>query len=71
MGIHIFDTPFKALDLKDPKWVEAECREPNGFGHAEKNMVRYGFAPSKYTTDDLPSLGGTVPMPQGTKITRT
>ena len=53
MGIHIFDTPFKALDLKDPKWVEAECREPNGFGHAEKNMVRYGFAPSKYTTDDF------------------
>ncbi|MBT5911084.1 MAG: Gfo/Idh/MocA family oxidoreductase, partial [Opitutae bacterium] len=53
MGIHIFDTPFKALDLKDPLWVEAECREPNGFGHAEKNMVRYGFAPSKYTTDDF------------------
>jgi hypothetical protein len=53
MGIHIFDTPFKALDLKDPKWVEAECREPNGFGHAEKNMVRYGFEPSKYTTDDF------------------
>ena len=53
MGIHIFDTPFKALDLKDPKWVEADCREPNGFGHAEKNMVRYGFNPSKYTTDDF------------------
>ena len=53
MGIHIFDTPFKALDLKDPKWVEANCREPNGFGHAEKNMVRYGFNPTKYTTDDF------------------
>ena len=53
MGIHIFDTPFKALDLKDPLWVEADCRAPNGFGHAEKNMVRYGFAPSKYTTDDF------------------
>ena len=53
MGIHIFDTPFKALDLKDPLWVEADCREPNGFGHAEKNRVRYGFAPSKYTTDDF------------------
>ena len=23
MGIHIFDTPFKSLDLKDPLWVEA------------------------------------------------
>ena len=53
MGIHIFDTPFKALDLKDPKWVEADCRAPNGFGHAEKNMVRYGFKPTKYTTDDF------------------
>jgi predicted dehydrogenase len=53
MGIHIFDTPFKALDLKDPKWVEADCREPNGFGHAEKNMVRYGFKSSKYTTDNF------------------
>jgi hypothetical protein len=53
MGIHIFDTPFKALDLKDPKWVEADCREPNGFGHAEKNMVRYGFNSTKYTTDDF------------------
>ena len=53
MGIHIFDTPFKALDLKDPKWVKAQCREPNGFGHAEKNMVKYGFAPTQYTTDDF------------------
>ena len=54
MGMpHIFDTPFKALDLKDPKWVEADCRAPNGFGHAEKNMVRYGFKPTKYTTDDF------------------
>ena len=53
MGIHIFDTPFKSLDLKDPLWVEAECREPNGFGHAEQNKVHYGFAPSKYTTDDF------------------
>jgi len=53
MGIHIFDTPFKALDLTDPKWVEAECREPNNFGHAEKNKVRYGFAPTKYTTQNF------------------
>jgi predicted dehydrogenase len=53
MGIHIFDTPFKSLDLKDPLWVEAECRAPNGFGHAEKNKVHYGFAPTKYTTDNF------------------
>ena len=53
MGIHIFDTPFKSLDLKDPLWVEAECRAPNGFGHAETNKVHYGFAPTKYTTDNF------------------
>ena len=28
--------------------VEAECRAPNGFGHAETNKVHYGFAPTKY-----------------------
>jgi hypothetical protein len=53
MGIHIFDTPFKSLDLTDPKWVEADCRAPNGFGHAEQNKVHYGFAPTKYTTDNF------------------
>jgi hypothetical protein len=53
MGIHIFDTPFKSLDLTDPLWVEADCRAPNGFGHAETNKVHYGFAPTKYTTDNF------------------
>ena len=51
MGIHIFDTPFKSLDLTDPLWVEAECRAPNGYGHAEQNKVHYGFKPTQYTTD--------------------
>ena len=53
MGIHIFDTPFKSLDLIDPLWVEAECRAPNGFGHAETNKGHYGFAPTKYTTENF------------------
>ncbi len=53
MGIHIFDTPFKSLDLSEPLWVEAECRAPNGFGHAEQNKVHYGFASTKYTTDNF------------------
>ena len=53
MGIHIFDTPFKSLDLSEPLWVEAECRPPNGFGHAEQNKVHYGFASTKYTTDNF------------------
>ncbi|MEM7143562.1 MAG: Gfo/Idh/MocA family oxidoreductase [Verrucomicrobiota bacterium] len=53
MGIHIFDTPVKSLGLKDPLWVEAECRGPNGFGHPEQNKMHYGFAPTEYTTDDF------------------
>ncbi len=53
MGIHIFDTPVKALGLKDPDWVEAECREPNGIGFPEQNMMRYGFSGTDYTTDDF------------------
>jgi hypothetical protein len=53
MGIHIFDTPFKSLDLSEPLWVEAECRAPNGFAHAEQNKVHYGFASTKYTTDNF------------------
>ena len=53
MGVHIFDTPFRALGLKIPKWVEMECRASNGFGHPTKNKVHYGFAPTKYTTDDF------------------
>ncbi|NRB76992.1 MAG: Gfo/Idh/MocA family oxidoreductase [Verrucomicrobiales bacterium] len=53
MGIHIFDAPVKALDLKDPIRVEEECRESNGFGHPEQNMMRYGFRPTDFTTDDF------------------
>ncbi|MGB0153398.1 MAG: Gfo/Idh/MocA family protein [Verrucomicrobiales bacterium] len=53
MGIHIFDTPVKSLGLRDPLWVEAECREPNGYGFPEQNMMRYGFAPTDYTTDNF------------------
>ncbi|MEM7697587.1 MAG: gfo/Idh/MocA family oxidoreductase, partial [Verrucomicrobiota bacterium] len=52
-GIHIFDTPVKSLGLRDPLWVEAECRAPNNFGFPEQNMMRYGFAPTDYTTDDF------------------
>ncbi|MEM8953205.1 MAG: Gfo/Idh/MocA family oxidoreductase [Verrucomicrobiota bacterium] len=53
MGIHIFDTPVKSLGLRDPLWVEAECRAPNGFGHPEVNKVHYGFAPTEYTTENF------------------
>ena len=53
MGIHIFDTPVKALGLRDPKWVEAECRAPNGFGYPETNKMHYGFDATEYTTDNF------------------
>ncbi len=53
MGIHIFDTPVKSLGLKDPLWIEADCRAPNGFGFPEKNTMRYGFAPTAHTTDNF------------------
>jgi hypothetical protein len=51
MGVHIFDTPFTALDLTYPKWVRTTCREPNGFSHPAANTVEYSFEETKYTTD--------------------
>jgi predicted dehydrogenase len=53
MGVHIFDTPFRALKLTAPRWVEVKCREPNGFGHPSRNIVRYGFLPTELTTNDF------------------
>ena len=53
MGVHIFDTPFNALALEPPTWVESDCRAPNGFSHPEHNKVRLGFAPTKYITSDF------------------
>lgn len=53
MGIHIFDTPYTALELTYPKWVKTTCRQPTGFGHPEKNIVEYEFPGTEYTTDSL------------------
>ena len=53
MGVHIFDTPFNALELKAAEWVEVECRKPTGFGHPEENKVHYGFEQTKYTSSDF------------------
>ncbi len=53
MGIHIFDTPYTALELTYPKWVKTTCRQPTGIGHPEKNVVEYEFPGTKYTTDSL------------------
>ncbi|MCR9288522.1 MAG: Gfo/Idh/MocA family oxidoreductase [Bacteroidetes bacterium] len=53
MGVHIFDTPYNALALDVPKTITNNCREPNGFGFPEHNIVTYEFPGTKYTTDTL------------------
>ena len=53
MGVHIFDTPYNALELDVPLTVMNECREPNGFGYPENNTVTYEFPQTPYTTKTL------------------
>ncbi|MEX0274448.1 MAG: Gfo/Idh/MocA family protein [Flavobacteriaceae bacterium] len=53
MGVHIFDTPYNALQLDVPLTIKNECREPNGFGFPENNTVTYEFPGTKYTTKTL------------------
>lgn len=53
MGVHIFDTPYNALELDVPFTIKNECRAPNGFGYPEKNIVTYEFPQTKYTTKTL------------------
>ena len=53
MGVHIFDTPYDALQLTAPKWAKTTCRTPTGIGHPENNVVQYEFPPTKYTTKSL------------------
>ena len=53
MGVHIFDTPYTALDLDVPLTVKTDCRAPNGFSHPEHNVVEYRFPGTEYTTEKL------------------
>jgi len=53
MGVHIFDTPYNALQLSVPLTVKNSCRQPNDFGHPEKNHVSYVFPGTPYTTQTL------------------
>ncbi|PPL03560.1 Gfo/Idh/MocA family protein [Parapedobacter indicus] len=53
MGVHIFDTPYNALQLDVPRTITTECRAPNGFGYPEHNAVTYEFPGTKYTTKSL------------------
>jgi len=53
MGVHIFDTPYAALELTAPLRVKTTCRAPTGIGHPEKNIVEYRFPGTRYTTESL------------------
>lgn len=53
MGVHIFDTPYNALQLDVPYTIKNECRAPNNFGFPENNTVTYEFPATPYTTDSL------------------
>ncbi|NJB85645.1 putative dehydrogenase [Lewinella marina] len=53
MGVHIFDTPYNALELDVPRTVVNECRPPNGYGFPENNLVTYEFPGTPYTGESL------------------
>ncbi len=78
MGVHIFDTPYCALELTAPNWVKTTCRKPNNIGHPEKNLVEYEFPGTKYTTETMvwkwydgafaPPKPTEVGLPEGTRL---
>lgn len=53
MGVHIFDTPYNALQLDVPKTIKNSCRKPTGFGFPENNIVTYIFPGTKQTAKTL------------------
>ena len=53
MGVHIFDTPYNALNLDVPLTIKNKCRKPNNYGFPEENYVEYEFPGTKYTTEKL------------------
>ncbi len=53
MGVHIFDTPYNALQLDVPRTITTECRPSNGFGFPENNTVTYEFPETPYTGKSL------------------
>ncbi|HIE98317.1 MAG TPA: Gfo/Idh/MocA family oxidoreductase [Planctomycetes bacterium] len=78
MGVHIFDTPYRALALTYPTWVRTTCRKPTGVGHPEQNIVEYEFSGTPYTTDtmrwtwydgaDAPPATEGLGVPEGLKL---
>src|SRR5690606_37327318 len=52
-GVHIFDTPYNALQWDVPRTITNACRPANGFSFPEHNTVTYEFPGTKYTTRSL------------------
>lgn len=53
MGVHIFDTPYNALELDVPRTITTHCRPSNGYGYPENNRVTYEFPGTAHTTKSL------------------
>lgn len=53
MGVHIFDTPYNALELDVPRTIKNECRQPNGFSFPGNNIVTYEFPGTRHTAETL------------------
>ena len=78
MGVHIFDTPYNALELDVPESVINKCRKPNEIGFPEENKVSYVFPGTKFTTEKLkwvwedgkgaPSYNKDLKLPNGDKL---
>lgn len=78
MGVHIFDTPYRALELTAPHWAKTACRPPTGIGHPEMNVVEYEFPGTRFTADRLlwtwydgafaPPANEGLSLPEGLKL---
>lgn len=78
MGVHIFDTPYAALQLTAPRWAKTTCRPPTGIGHPEQNIVQYEFPGTDQTTEKLlwtwydgafaPPASEKLDLPEGLKL---
>ncbi len=53
MGVHIFDTPYRALELGNPLTARTECEKNNDFAHPQSSTTEYRFASTQYTTKQL------------------
>ncbi|MBK1875982.1 Gfo/Idh/MocA family protein [Pelagicoccus mobilis] len=53
MGVHIFDTPYRALELGDPLSVRTQCKNFNNIAHPEGTVTEYQFPATRFTTEKL------------------